>query len=244
MAFWNAVERLLSFPSSGERRYADLGTTPLSGVTSESDIYKALVSALDGVSSGGGISGLPSVGMDRAGTNSALYRALAMKCSTIAAMPLQVFEKGEGGRRTQVEPEEDRWIWSFPNQEETPMEFWETLLAQHELAGDAFIYCVRSRLGNIAEAFAVHPHRIQVGRDPVTRRKIYLLDGDTEMPMADARPNDGEIIHVRNLAWSRKGLRGFGLIDLARTALGLASAGEEYGARFLANGGQIGRAHV
>lgn len=225
-------------PAAPEERFEDMGSQGLSGLNDpSSDFYGMLVNALDGITAGG-IAGLPSITMENAGTNAALYLAIALTAGTMGSLPLQVFEDGETGSR-KIKTPDTRFLWRHPNPEETPQEFWETAFAHRTLAGDMFLYCERNGLGQIVELYTIHPMRMQVGRDPRTRRKVYVLDGDQEHPMFTAGVNDGEILHVRNLTWGRKGggLRGFGLIDLAKSELQMDKATLQESLNFLAQGG-------
>lgn len=223
-----------------EQRFEDMGTQTLSGLNDpNSDFYQSLVNALDGISSGG-IAGLPSITMENAGTNSALYLAIALTAGTIGSLPLQVFRRDADGVGRKITTPETRHLWRHPNPEETPQEFWETAFAHHTLAGDMFLYCERNALGRVVEMYTIHPGRMQVGRDPRTRRKVYVLDGNQEAPMFTAGLNEGEILHVRNLSWGRKGggLRGFGLIDLAKAELQLDKSTLTHGLTYMAKGAQ------
>lgn len=233
---WNAIERVLSFPSGGqEKRFEDMGSQAISGMNDpSSDFYQSLVNALDGISAGG-ITGLPSITMENAGTNSALYLAIALTCGTMGSLPRQVYEENDGASQ-KIKTPDTRHLWRHPNPEETPQEFWESAFAHRTLAGDMFLYCERNRLGQVVELYTIHPHRMQVGRDPKTRRKVYILDGNLDAPMFTAGPFEGEILHIRNLTWGRKGLRGFGLIDLAKAELQLDKSTLTHGLTYIAKG--------
>lgn len=236
MSFWERAGRALSFPSGG-KRYEDLGTVSIEGLNDPSTpFYSALSGALDGLGAGGGaIPGLPSLSMDQAGRVSALYLAVALTCCTVAGMPLQTFQE-DGENRSPIKDQRQRYLWRRPNDEETRQEFWETVLAHRQLGGDAFLYVDRNRLGYPAQLHWIYPTRVQIGRDPASLRKVYTLDGNTDMPMVTANLYEGEIVHVRNLSWGRSGLRGFGLVHLARTGIGIEQASQQYGARFFSNG--------
>lgn len=223
-----------------EQRFEDMGTQGLSGLNDpSSDFYQMLVNALDGIS-GGGIEGLPSLNMENAGTNAALYLAIALTAGTMGSLPLQVFEDDENGGSRKIKTPDTRFLWRHPNSEETPQEFWETAFAHRTLAGDMFLYCERDGLGRVVELYTIHPMRMQVGRDPRSRRKVYVLDGNLdEPPMFTAGINEGEILHIRNLTWAKKnnGLRGFGLIDLAKLELQLDKGTLQHALTYLAQGG-------
>ena len=80
---------------------------------------------------------------------------------------------------------------------------------------------------------------MQVLRDP-SGRLVYLY---TYMP-DDSKPNETQVVPLRqDEVWNIPGLGfngliGFSPIEMARNALGLAMATEEYGSKFFANGAQ------
>ncbi len=232
----NLLDRISTWPGFGAKRSEDMGVMSLSGIT-DGSFYDMLVNALDGVSSGSGIDGLPKITMENAGTNGALYLSMALTAGTLGGLPMQLFGDDEG----KVSDERSDIFTRFPNPDETPQEFWETTLAHRSLAGDLFIHCSERHpmTRRVTEMNWIHPMRMQVGRDPRTKRKVYVLDGDQEHPMFTANEFEGEIIHVRNLMWGRKnaGLRGFGLIDLAKNELKLDKAELQHVLVYLEKGG-------
>lgn len=240
------LDRVLSWPSGRSvwTSPPEARSTPISSLNNPNEpLYQALVDSLDGLGGSGGLSGLPPVNTETAGYSSALYRAVALKACTVAGMPVQVYARDPDGSRTEVEDEVDRYLWGRPNDDENRQEFWETAFAHLELHGDMYLLPERSGLGTIGGLRLIHPQRMKPFRDPVSLRKFFVLDGKTDaVPLAAlGRDGSGDVIHIRNLTWSKKNeLRGFGLIDLARLGLQLSRAGEEYGARFFSQGSQPG----
>lgn len=240
MRFWDAATRVLSWPS-GERRFEVLpGTVGLEGLNDPGQsMYQALVGALDGMSSAS-VPGLPAVGMDSLGQNSAMYLAIALTCSTIAGLPLHTLREDANGRLRKERLPEYRFLWRRPNAEETRQEFFETAFAHRMVGGDTFLYVMRDRLGRPVELHSIYPRRVQVGRDRSTLRKVYTIDGNDEAPLVSANQFEGEMVHVRNLTWRRNGMRGLGLADIARLGLQTTAAAEQYGARFFSQGSAPG----
>lgn len=213
---------------------------PLSGINDPgTPLYQALVGLADGLAIGGqqgpGLAGLPGVNLESAQRLSAVYRSVSI-LSTVARLPLQVFEKVDGARR-QVEDPREAYVWRRPNPEMTRSVFWETVISHLALAGNAFVYAAKTQLGEVGEIWPINPQRVRVGRDPQTRAKVFTVDGDYAAPYLDFAAG-GELVHIPNL--SVNGLVGVNPIRAARMALQLGMATETYGAQLFAQGSTPG----
>ncbi len=176
------------------------------------------------------VTGMPVVTDDSALTLSAVYRATVLVASTIASFPRRVIDIPTGEAKYD---ERERFMWSRPNPEVSGMEFWETVIGHEFLNGNAFIYVERDGLMMPRELWPIMPHRVRIYRDKASRRKVYCLDGDVEIPFGDVNYG-GEICHVKG--FGRDGLRGLSLVRLMANALSLAVAAEEFASRTFVNG--------
>ena len=213
--------------------------TPLSSLNDPSvPLYQAIANGIDGISIDGAPgAGLPGVTPESAVRITAVYRAVSLIAS-ISRLPLHVFER-DGVRRREVADPRERVIWGRPNPEVSRSVFWETVISHVALAGNAYIYAPANGLGDVGELWPIAPQRVEVGRDPVTRRKVFIVDGDRSAPYmgrlaADRSGGRGEIIHVPGLSYN--GLVGVNPIRAARLAAQLAIAAETYGATIFSQG--------
>ena len=121
----------------------------------------------------------------------------------------------------------------------TSFTFRETMMAQLLTTGNAYAQKIFNNRGEIVAIYPLISAQMQVLRDP-SGRLVYLY---TYMP-DDSKPNETQVVPLRqDEVWNIPGLGfngliGFSPIEMARNALGLAMATEEYGSKFFANGAQ------
>lgn len=174
---------------------------------------------------------------DNALSLSAVYASVRLLATTAAGLPIHVYEESADGAPTAVRTSDTQYLWGDPNNEMTPQTFWEAVIGHEVLEGDAFIYVSKNGRGDVAleeraspgdmwGIWYIEPWRVRVGRT-TDGRKVYQVDN--EDVLFDFRAG-GEIVHVPN--WARSSLRGVNPISMARSAIGLASASQEYAERF------------
>lgn len=125
-----------------------------------------------------------------------------------------------------------------PNPEMTSFVFRETLMSHLLIYGNAYAQIIRNGRGDVLGLYPLMPDKIKVDRDD-RNRLIYIYSRYDE-----ANPNfkkQGEIVlrqedvlHIPGLGYD--GLVGYSPIAMAKNAIGLAVACDEYGATFFANG--------
>ncbi len=172
----------------------------------------------------------------------AVYACVRILAESVAGLPLHVYEyKGQGKERV---PQHPLYfvLHDAPNPEMTSFVFRETMMIHLLLWGNAYAQILRDGRGNVAGLFPLLPNRMSVDRDK-DGRLVY-----TYSPTSDANPNCGdgrqivlraeEVLHVPGLGFD--GLVGYSPIAMARNAVGMTLACEEYGAAFFANGARPG----
>src|SRR5699024_6047552 len=121
-----------------------------------------------------------------------------------------------------------------PNPEMTSFIFRETLMSHLLLCGNAYAQIIRNGKGEVISIYPLMPNKMRVKRDDQTKEIIYEYhheDGKVTL-------TDFEVLHVPGLGID--GLIGYSPIAMAKNAIGMALATEEYGAKFYANGAQPG----
>jgi HK97 family phage portal protein len=122
-----------------------------------------------------------------------------------------------------------------PNPEMSAMSFKESLQGQAITWGNAFAEIQWDQEGTPVALWPLRADCMRVGRDPETKKVIYvyrLPDGNTVTLPAY------RVFHLTGFGYD--GLLGYDTIYLAREAIGMALAMEEYGARFFGNGASPG----
>jgi len=166
--------------------------------------------------------------------STAVYACVRILAETIASLPLPVYRRLQGGGKERAV---DHYLYPLlhdqPNPEMTSFEFRETLMGHLALWGNAYAEIERDRAGRVRALWPLRPDRMKVSRDDQGLRYEYSLpDGHVAVLR---QPN---VMHIRGL--SSDGIVGYSPIRLAREAIGLALATEEFGARFFGSGSRPG----
>ena len=120
-----------------------------------------------------------------------------------------------------------------PNPEMTSFVFRETLMSHLLLWGNAYAQIIRDGRGKVLALYPLLPDRMTVDRT-TDGRLYYEYRKDTGYVIL--RPED--ILHIPGLGFD--GLVGYSPIAMAKNAIGMAIATEEYGSKFFANGASPG----
>ena len=132
-----------------------------------------------------------------------------------------------------------------PNPEMTSFVFRETMMTHLLLWGNAYSQIIRNGKGEIVALYPLMPDRMAVDRDKQGRLyyEYTVYDGDdvngrngTDVNATGktVRLQLTDVLHIPGLGFD--GLVGYSPIAMAKNAIGLAIAAEEYGSKFYANG--------
>lgn len=172
----------------------------------------------------------------------AVYSCVRILAEAIAGLPLHVYRyKDGGGKEKAVDHGLYRLLHDEPNPEMTSFVFRETLMTHLLLWGNAFAQVVRNGLGEVIGLYPLQPNRMSVGRDLDSKSLYYEYQTSWDEPAGEYKtirltPND--VLHIPGLGFD--GLVGYSPIAMAKNAIGLAQATEDYGASFFANGAAPG----
>lgn len=155
---------------------------------------------------------------------------------TVAMIPLEVLRRDAAGT---VIPDTGRLSQllgvSF-NRENSAGQGWEFVALSLLLWGNAYLWKERDRDGRVVALWPLHPSRVAVGRDPVTRRKVFGVASSTDF--ADVTPAMSEdILHFR--APGLDPLVGWSLLRFQRDLLNRAGSEAEYQTAQLDNGARF-----
>lgn len=179
-----------------------------------------------------------SVTPDSAMRAAAVFSCVRLLSESVASLPLILYRRvdisGREGKERATSHPLYRMLHSSPNSEQTSFE-WREMKQQHlTLRGNAYSFVDWGRGGRVKNLFPLHPDRVAIKRktDGALVYEYRRLNGNTEYFTAD------EILHVKGL--SDDGVQGLSPIEVAREAVGLSLATEEYGARFFGQGTHVG----
>lgn len=168
----------------------------------------------------------------------AVYSCVRILSEAVASLPLHFYKYDENGSKVKaVDHPLYRLLHDEPNPEMTSFVFRETLMTHLLLWGNAYAQIIRNGKGEIIALYPLMPDRMKVDRD-----EHGLLYYEYQVNSDDAPTNKGssvklapdEVMHIPGLGFD--GLVGYSPIAMAKNAIGLAIAAEEYGSKFYANG--------
>ena len=184
----------------------------------------------------GGTASGKNVNERTAMTVTAVYACVRILAEAIAGLPLHVYRyRPDGGKERVPGHALFRLLHDAPNPEMTSFVFRETLMAHLLLHGNAYAQIIRDGRGQVLSLYPLLPSRMRVDRDKKTGRIVYTY---TKEDGPDIPLSWDEVLHIPGLGFD--GLIGYSPIAMAKNAVGLALAIEEYGAAFFANGANPG----
>ena len=191
----------------------------------------------------GGTSAGKAVNERSAMQMTAVYSCVRILAEAVAGLPFHLYKyKPDGGKEKAIEHPLYRILHDEPNPEMTSFIFRETLMTHLLLWGNAYAQVIRNGKGEILALYPLMPNRMSVDRDAAGQLYYtYTRYGDEAQQQQKAetvrlKPND--VLHIPGLGFD--GLVGYSPIAMAKNAIGLAMATEEYGAKFFANGAAPG----
>ena len=158
----------------------------------------------------------------------------------MAGLPLHFYRYTDnGGKEKAADHPLYFLLHDEPNPEMTSFVFRETLMTHLLLWGNAYSQIIRNGKGEVIALYPLMPDRMNVERD--SKGQLYY---EYTVGMDDAPTVKGstvvlpptEVLHIPGLGFD--GLVGYSPIAMAKNAIGMAIACEEYGAKFFANGAQ------
>ena len=168
----------------------------------------------------------------------AVYACVRILSESIAGLPLHMYRYEDDGSKTKaVEHPLYHLLHDEPNPEMTSFIFRETLMSHLLLWGNAYAKIIRNGKGDIIALYPLMPNRMKVERD--AKGQLYyeyqtMKEDAPTMKGAVYQLYPNEVLHVPGLGFD--GLVGYSPIAMAKNAIGLAIAAEEYGSKFYANG--------
>ena len=168
----------------------------------------------------------------------AVYACVRILSESIAGLPLHMYRYEDDGSKTKaVEHPLYHLLHDEPNPEMTSFIFRETLMSHLLLWGNAYAQIIRNGKGDIIALYPLMPNRMKVERD--SKGQLYyeyqtMKEDAPTMKGAVYQLYPNEVLHVPGLGFD--GLVGYSPIAMAKNAIGLAIAAEEYGSKFYANG--------
>ena len=186
---------------------------------------------------GGTTSGKP-VNERSAMQMTAVYSCVRILAEAVAGLPLHLYHyRPDGGKEKAINHPLYRLLHDEPNPEMSSFVFRETLMTHLLLWGNAYSQVIRNGKGEVIALYPLMPNRMTVDRDAKGQLYYkYTTSSDDAPTMEGSTVNlaPADVLHIPGLGFD--GLVGYSPIAMAKNAIGMAIACEEFGARFFANG--------
>ena len=186
---------------------------------------------------GGSTSGKP-VNERSAMQMTAVYSCVRILAEAIAGLPLHIYKYNEdGGKEKATDHPLYLLLHDEPNPEMSSFVFRETLMTHLLLWGNAYAQIIRNGKGEVIALYPLMPNKMTVDRDENgqlyytyqrANEEAHTMEGSSVI----LKPYD--VLHIPGLGFD--GLVGYSPIAMAKNAIGMAIACEEFGAKFFANG--------
>lgn len=173
----------------------------------------------------------------------AVYACVRILAEAVASLPLHVYEyQDDGGKKLVHDHPLYYLLHDEPNQEMTSFVFRETLMSHLLIWGNAYAQIIRDGAGRVLGLYPLLPDKMEVQRDD--KGNIYYVysrnsdENPTFKEYGNIKLKAEDVLHIPGLGFD--GLIGYSPIAMAKNAVGMTLACEEYGASFFANGANPG----
>ena len=173
----------------------------------------------------------------------AVYACVRILAEAVASLPLHVYEyQDDGGKKLVHDHLLYYLLHDEPNPEMTSFVFRETLMSHLLIWGNAYAQIIRDGAGRVLGLYPLLPDKMEVQRDD--KGNIYYVysrnsdENPTFKEYGNIKLKAEDVLHIPGLGFD--GLIGYSPIAMAKNAVGMTLACEEYGASFFANGANPG----
>lgn len=171
---------------------------------------------------------------------SAVFACCKILAESVACLPLHVYRQdGKGNKALATEHPLYYLLHDSPNPEMTAYTFKENTMLHLLLNGNAYSQLHRDNAGRVIGLYPLIANRMTIQRDDDSGEIVYTYRPTTgenkhmKTP-AEVTLRREDVLHIPALGFD--GIQGYSPIAMARNAIGVAMATEEFGAKFFENG--------
>lgn len=159
---------------------------------------------------------------------SAWYSGVRYISESVAGLPVHTFRDANGTRTRRADAP---WL-RRPDDEDTWHGWAEFTMMSLLHKGNAYSFKIRNPLGQVVGLRKLHPDRVRPGRSPSTGRKVFEIDGRTDVAFTSR-----EILHIPGLSYD--GVVGLNPIQTLSEPLGNVAAADSYAGAAFGNGDHV-----
>ena len=172
----------------------------------------------------------------------AVYSCVRILAEAVASLPIHVYRYTETGKERVYDHPLYYLLHDEPNPEMTSFVFRETLMSHLLIWGNAYAQVIRDGNGRVLSLYPLLPDKMEVDRDEHGQLFYTYTRNTDENPNFNeygrVRLKPEDVLHIPGLGFD--GLVGYSPIAMAKNAVGMTLACEEYGASFFENGATPG----
>lgn len=161
----------------------------------------------------------------------AVYACVRIIAETVASLPLHVYGYTDSGKKRVYTHPLYRVLHDIPNPEMNSFIMREVMMSHLLLWGNSYSQIIRNGRGEIIALYPLMPEKMTVDRG-ADGKLYYKYNSDKQGSFVFSKD---EIFHIVGLGFD--GLIGHSPIAMAKNAIGLTIAAEEYGSSFFSNSG-------
>ena len=172
----------------------------------------------------------------------AVYSCVRILAEAVASLPIHVYRYTDTGKERVYDHPLYYLLHDEPNPEMTSFVFRETLMSHLLIWGNAYAQVIRDGNGRVLSLYPLLPDKMEVDRDEHGQLFYTYTRNTDENPNFNeygrVRLKPEDVLHIPGLGFD--GLVGYSPIAMAKNAVGMTLACEEYGASFFENGATPG----
>lgn len=163
----------------------------------------------------------PNIGIDSALQVSTVWACVTLLVETIASLPMIVYEVAANGERTINKASRIyRILHESPNKRQTAQEFWEQMILNFALRGNAYARIQRDSAGEAVSLWPMSADQVQV-LVADDGNLIYIYGIDQQRLVF----TENDILHIRGMG---NGAVGLSPLDYMRSSVGLAISAQNH----------------
>ena len=153
---------------------------------------------------------------------STVYACARLLAGTVSSLPLMVFKEDSSGNR-KVDRGSRLWtiLHDQPNAVMTASDFWQAMILQWALRGNAYAQIMRDSVGDVISLWPLSSDQMTVFSDKETGRLVYQYVRDSQT--YDLTPD--QVLHIKDIG---TGILGFSKLEFMGSSVQEAMATQKY----------------
>lgn len=153
---------------------------------------------------------------------STVYACARLLAGTVSSLPLMVFKEDSRGNR-KIDRGSRLWtiLHDQPNAVMTASDFWQAMILQWALRGNAYAQIMRDSVGDVISLWPLSSDQMTVFSDKETGRLVYQYVRDSQT--YDLTPD--QVLHIKDIG---TGILGFSKLEFMGSSVQEAMATQKY----------------